>query len=60
MSYEPRCAICKEPVSLEEGKTDEHGQTVHENCYVWTVELKKPRRHIPTVDAPQPSRTLWG
>jgi hypothetical protein len=50
MSYEetwaPLCAICKESVNLEESKTDEHGQAVHENCYVWTVELKKPRRRI--------------
>ena len=49
MSYEhwlPQCAICKEPVTLEESKTDECGQAVHENCYAWTVELRKPRRHI--------------
>ena len=46
MSYEPHCAICEQPVNLEESKTDEHGNAVHENCYVWTVELKKPRRQI--------------
>ena len=46
MSYEPRCTICREPVSLEESKTDEYGQAVHENCYVWTVELKKPRKPV--------------
>ena len=40
MSYEARCAICEQPVSLEESKTEEHGQAVHENCYVWTVQLK--------------------
>jgi len=38
MSYEsnwvPPCAICKESVKLEESKTDELGQAVHENCYV--------------------------
>jgi hypothetical protein len=39
MSYEPYCAICEQPVNLEESKTDEHGHAVHENCYVWTVEL---------------------
>jgi len=40
MSYEPYCAICEQPVNLEESKTDEHGHAVHENCYVWTVELR--------------------
>ena len=47
MSHEvwaPRCAICNESVNLEESKTDERGKAVHENCYIWTVELKKPRR----------------
>lgn len=44
MSYEARCTICKEPVNLEESKTDEYGQAIHENCYVWTVELKKQRK----------------
>jgi hypothetical protein len=42
MSYEPQCAICERPVNLQESKTDEHGHAVHENCYVWAVELKKP------------------
>ena len=40
MSYEARCAICEQPVNLEESKTEEHGHAVHENCYVWTVQLK--------------------
>ena len=42
----PQCAICKESVTLEESKADERGQAVHENCYIWSVELRKPRRHI--------------
>jgi len=29
----PICAICKKPASLEIAKTDERGQTVHEECY---------------------------
>ena len=52
MSYEPPCAICEQPVKLEESKTDEHGHAVHENCYIWTVELKKPRRRKTQMDAP--------
>jgi hypothetical protein len=55
MSYEgtwsPPCAICKESVRLEDSKTDEYGRAVHENCYVWTVELKKARRRIARMDA---------
>ena len=50
MSYEStwllRCAVCTESVNLEESKTDVYGRAVHENCYIWTVELKKPGRHI--------------
>ena len=46
MSYTPICSICKEPVTLEESKSDEHGRAVHENCYVWTIELRKPPRGI--------------
>jgi|HubBroStandDraft_6_1064221.scaffolds.fasta_scaffold25895_6 hypothetical protein len=46
ISWLPRCFICKESVNLEECKTDEHGRAVHEDCYVWHVILKKPRRVI--------------
>ncbi len=45
------CCICKEPVTLEESKTDERGQAVHENCYIWTVELRKPARRRTQMDA---------
>jgi len=33
------CAICACPVLLEEAKTDERGQAVHENCYVLKLSL---------------------
>jgi hypothetical protein len=58
MSYEPRCAICEQPVNLRESKTDENGNAVHENCYVWTVELKKPGKRITPTVAPTPSPVL--
>ena len=32
--WRPECAICKESVTLEESKVDEHGQAMHEACYV--------------------------
>jgi len=51
------CSICKQPVNLGECKTDEHGQAVHENCYIWTVELRKPRRRKPQIDARPTSPT---
>jgi hypothetical protein len=44
ISWLPRCFICKESVNLEVSKTDEYGRAVHENCYVWHVILKKPRK----------------
>jgi hypothetical protein len=40
--YAPLCVVCARPVDLTESKTDENGQAIHENCYIWTVELKKP------------------
>jgi len=51
MSYAPICSVCKEPVNLEESTTDEYGHAVHENCYIWTVELRKPRKRMTQIDA---------
>jgi hypothetical protein len=34
LQWRPECAICKEPVTLEESKVDENGQAAHEDCYV--------------------------
>jgi len=28
------CSICKEPIRLETSKTDENGESVHEDCYI--------------------------
>jgi len=35
--WRPECAICKEFVNLEVSNADEHGQAVHEDCYVSNV-----------------------
>lgn len=46
MSHEgwlPSCSICKEPVNLEDCKTDEGGQAVHESCYCGAMRLKNRR-----------------
>lgn len=37
------CWICGRVVSLESCKTDEHGNAVHEACYVARVSLNLPR-----------------
>lgn len=39
--WRPECAICKESVQLEESKADEHGQAMHEDCYVSQLNRKK-------------------
>ena len=31
------CAICGEPVVMEDAKTDDNGGIVHEDCYVRNV-----------------------
>ena len=36
----PSCRICNDPVLLETSKTDEHGQAVHEQCYVLSRSRK--------------------
>jgi hypothetical protein len=32
--YSTRCALCGDPVSLEDCKTDENGAAVHDACYI--------------------------
>jgi len=39
--WRPECVICKESVELEESKIDEHGQAIHETCYVLRLVGKK-------------------
>ena len=39
--WRPECVICKESVVLEESKADEHGQAIHEECYVSKLVGKK-------------------
>ena len=41
-----RCGICGEHVSLNNCKTDEHGQAVHEGCYVMKMKLDTKRLHL--------------
>jgi hypothetical protein len=36
-----RCFLCNRPVPLESSKTDENGKTVHEECYVLDLQLKR-------------------
>jgi hypothetical protein len=38
-----RCGICEEHLSLNNCKTDEHGQAVHEACYVMKMKLDTKR-----------------
>jgi hypothetical protein len=35
----PICAVCNQLIHLEASKTDEHGQAVHEACYLLRVSL---------------------
>jgi hypothetical protein len=39
--WRPECIICKEAVELQESKADEHGQAIHEECYVSKLVGKK-------------------
>lgn len=35
------CWICGRPVSLDNSKTDEHGNVVHSECYTARLKLKQ-------------------
>jgi hypothetical protein len=37
------CAICKEPVRIEDCKTDSDGQPVHEHCHFQKIKMKRVR-----------------
>jgi hypothetical protein len=36
----PECWICGNKVSLEKCKIDEHGQPVHEDCYIAKIAFQ--------------------
>jgi hypothetical protein len=39
----PVCSICNKPVSLETSRADEHGNAVHEGCYLLKISgIKAP------------------
>ena len=44
----PVCSRCNEPVELETAKADEHGNSIHEECYALGLMLEAasipPRR----------------
>jgi hypothetical protein len=37
MTDEYLCPLCNKPVALENAKTDENGQPIHEDCYIRTL-----------------------
>ena len=42
------CAICREPVRIEECKTNDIGKPVHEACYVKRLREEAKKRNIAT------------
>ena len=46
--WRPECVICKESVNLEHSKADEHGQAIHEDCYVSRLVGEEPIRRATT------------
>ncbi len=36
-----KCAFCNTPVPIESAKTNEHGQPIHENCYVQLLRMNR-------------------
>lgn len=40
------CSICNQPVALETAKTDDSGQAVHEECYLFKVGITPDRGSV--------------
>jgi hypothetical protein len=40
----PICSICNKPANLATALTDEHGSTVHEECYVLKVQQEDSKK----------------
>jgi hypothetical protein len=40
------CSICNQPVALEIAKTDDFGQAVHEECYVFKLAFETSRAFV--------------
>ncbi len=40
-----KCHLCNEPIPLENARTDEHGNAVHQECYVKAIGGAKPLTH---------------
>jgi hypothetical protein len=49
MSNQYMCALCQKPVALENIKTDENGQPVHEDCYAQTLAPSSEKTESETV-----------
>jgi len=43
----PNCWICGRPVQLESYKIEEHGQPVHEDCYIAKRAPDKGKGSLP-------------
>ena len=56
--WRPECVICEEPVKLEESKTDENGQAIHEECYVSSLTSRKLKVPVTRV-GDRPDWGLW-
>jgi hypothetical protein len=41
-TFAPPCALCNQPVPLEDSKTDEHGLAIHEVCYLLKLGFQRP------------------
>ena len=38
----PICSICHRPVPLNDAKTDEDGNAIHEDCYITKLGMTSP------------------
>jgi hypothetical protein len=54
------CWICGKPVVLENCNVDEHGLSVHEECYVARVALNSRRPRFNEVDTVEVRKPIVG
>lgn len=45
------CILCDQPVDLETAKTNDEGDAVHEECYVFEIVLRLKKRLSPPLES---------
>jgi hypothetical protein len=48
----PLCSICNKPVEVEAATIDEHGEAIHEECWLLKMRLEQAKKPPKTLHGP--------